>query len=166
MDSASSLSLCMALILISGTNAKLHKFNVTCDVEQGRCLEIVAIEVKDQLEADVWIDINTPNLELDGNISFTNLNSLTINSELNQTINCTSSKNAGIIISGIVDTLTISHVNMTFCGLQISSPLFEKGRLFRSALIIDLCRYVHLNQLAIDKSRGIGLTILKSRRHN
>ena len=95
-------------------------------MEQRICGKIVAEELKDQLEADVWIDINTPNLALDGNISFTNLNSLAINSELNKTINCTSSNNAGIIdiISGIVDTLTISLVKLTFCGLQMSSPLF------------------------------------------
>ena len=146
-------------LLISGTGGKFHNFSITHDVELTTSLETIADEINKQPETNVQIDIDVPELQLNGRINFTNLSSLTIIGHPNSTlINCTGN-DTGIVISGIVDTLTISHLNLTFCGLVMGSSLLQKGKLYLSALTIDRCKYVHLSKLVIARSKGTGLII-------
>ena len=136
-------------------------YNITCDSKseeecQSESLETIAKKVKKQM--DVQIDIKTPQLQLNTTVNFTKLNSLRINGEPGSTnITCRADGNigAGIVLSGINDTISLNNLNLTSCGSRV-----HHNHTFISALTILHCRNVELNGLVIARSRGIGLTLL------
>ena len=140
-----------------------HVFNITCDRLlqkdcQSESLKTIADKVRKQSEVE--INIKVPQLQLNANISFTSISSLTVNGEPGlTTVICMSGSNAttaGIVLWGIKDKITLNHLNLRFCG----SHVFEEHRIFSSAITIISCWNVELNEVIITKSRGVGLTIL------
>ena len=136
-------------------------FNITCDPGsqkdcQSDSLETVATTVQEK--TDVQIDIKIPQLFLNSNISFTSLNSLTINGEPGSTTIICTAAGAGIVLNDIHSILILNNLNLSFCGSKIITEFHSKT--YISALTIVHCRNVELNELVIAKSRGLGLTIL------
>ena len=125
-------------------------------------LETIAAQVEEQ--TSVQIDIKIPRLQLNANVSFTNLNSLTISGEPGlTTITCTAGGNssAGIVLSDINGTITLNKLNLTSCGSVINTKFYaDHGKIYSSALTIFRCRCVELKELVIARSRGTGLIIL------
>ena len=145
----------------------LQVFNVThCDCESQRHNHSPSMnEIINEIEehATVQINIQTSELQLNTNVSFTNLTSLTINGESNfTTIYCTAG--AGIVLRDISDTITMYNLKLLSCGSQTvtkrSSNHEAQVQGYISTLTIIHCNNVKLDQLRITRSRGIGLTIL------
>ena len=142
-------------------------FSVTCDSEsekkcQSESLEKISATSEEQ--TNVQIDIKISQIQLNTNLSFTNLASLIITGEPGLSIiKCTANSHtsAGIILNNISGTVTLSNLKLTLCGLQIKDT-FDRGlqTTYSSALTIAHCRNIELNGLVIEKSRGKGLTIL------
>ena len=132
--------------------------NVTCDHEsqkncQSETLETIAAKVREQ--TDLHIDIKIRYLQLNAHVDFANLSSLTINGEPGlTTINCTIS-DSGIMLSDIMEKVTLNNLRLTSCGSQINVD----NKNYSSALTIVRCTNVRLNRLVIARNRGIGLTI-------
>ena len=110
------------------------------------------------------ISINTTQLLLNSNISFSNLTSLTINgAEIDLTnIVCTVSINAsaGIVLSDI-GSITLNNLKLTQCGSLIQNTFKENDAFeFSSALTMVHCKNVQVNRLIIAQSKGTGLKIL------
>ena len=149
------------------TSGSLQRFDIhtiTCDPSwegcQSKSLETIAAEVKEQ--TDVQIDIKTPQLRLNGTVNFANIISFTINGEPGLTnITCTAGDgdDAGIVLSDILEKVTLNNLNLKFCGSRIKNT-YDKNKTYSSALFMIRCRNVELNGLVIEKSRGTGLTVL------
>ena len=162
---ASGFALLLVLLYLSSVEpyGAQQVFSIICDFEsqdcQGESLETIALKVEEQ--SDVVIDIKIPQLNLNGNISFKNLPSLTINGKLGlTTITCKDDgeANASIVFSNITDKITLNNLNLTFCGSRNNG--IGKDKTYSSALTIVDCRNVELNGLVITRSRGLGLAIL------
>ena len=95
--------------------------------------------------------MNTP-------IKFADLKSLVIKGK-STTITCIASANssAGIQLSSIEDVIKLSNLTLNSCGILLT---LERHKTYVSALIILNCSNVELNEIAIQKSTGIGLMIL------
>lgn len=140
-------------------------FNITCDPEshlgcQNESLETIAAKVGKK--NDVQINIKIPQLKLNAKVSFTNLSSLTINGTPGlTTIACKDDgkANPGIVMSDVVDKITLTNLNITLCGSLIYD-IGKHGATYSSALIIDHCRIVELYGLVITRNRGLGLMLL------
>ena len=136
-------------------------FNIICDHNshmkcQGETLETISAKVREQ--TDLHIDIKTPYLHLNANVTFRNLRSLTISSEPGlTTINCVTNgiAGAGIVLSNI-EKVTLNKLSLTFCGSMINRNNIN----YLSALTIVHCKNVQLTELVISRSKGIGLTVL------
>ena len=139
----------------------VQAFNITCDHNshrncQGETLEKIAATIREQ--TDVRIDIKTPYLLLNANVTFANLNSLVINGEPSlTTINCVAVQSAGIVLNDI-QKVTLNNLSLHFCGSVISRNVNNKT--YSSALTIVHCKNIHITRLVIARSRGIGLTML------
>ena len=144
---------------------EVYNYNITCDREydkdcQSETLESIAAKVIEK--TNVHIDVHIPELHLSTNLSFTNLNSLTISGKSGSvSIICPKSSNgraAGIVVSDINGTLILKKLNMVFCGAQVKRN-FSDGdyKMYTSALIIVHCKNVELSDVAINCSRGLGM---------
>ena len=159
---------CLVVIKQPVAEGARRIFNITCDQHdkencQSSSLEGIANVLIGQTDVDLLIDIKIRLLHLKATVNFTNLNSLTINGELDTTaIICVpngSNSSAGIVLTDIQDRASLSNLNLTSCGSQFKN-VFKKNRIFMSALTLVHCSNVEINSLVIEKSRGIGLTIL------
>ena len=123
-------------------------------------LEMIANEIKEHKYENVWININTTRMSLSGNVSFSNLSSLTINGK-NSTSNifCEASTNAsaGIVLSD-VHSITLNNLKLTGCGSAVKNYILKHD--FSSALTLVRCSDVKINRLNITQSKGTGLTVL------
>ena len=112
-------------------------------------------------DENVSISIEIPFLSLTKNISFNDLQSVTINGDHNSAviINCThSTVNSGITFKS-VKSITLTRLRLRYCG----SLVIMKNRNYSSALTLRYCKTVEIRYSIIEKSRGIGLTILNHR---
>ena len=150
-------------------------YNIFCDPQnsteppqilncKNKTLKEIASEVKELKYRYVQISINTTQLLLNSNISFSNLTFLTINGAESDLTNivCTASINAsaGIVLSDI-DSITLNNLKLTQCGSLIQSTFKENATFeFSSALTMVRCKNVQVNRLTIAQSKGIGLKIL------
>ena len=123
-------------------------------------LEMIANEIKEHKYENVWININTTRMSLSGNVSFSNLSSLTINGN-NSTSNifCEASTNAsaGIMLSD-VHLITLNNLKLTGCGSVVKNDILNHD--FSSALTLVRCSDVKINRLNITQGKGTGLTVL------
>ena len=122
----------------------------------GESLETIAAELN--AGENVSIDIKIPLLHLTKNISFNQLDSLTISGDPNSAtvINCTHlDSDAGIMLVEVAN-ITLENLMLTSCGSQMTI----KTNTYSSALTIHSCGYVYVTNLVITKSQGIGLSIL------
>ena len=126
-------------------------------------LKTIAAEVNDIVGENVSIDINIkiPHLHLTTNISFKQLDSLTINGDPNSAtvIDCAHADgDAGIMLNEIKN-LTLNNLTLTSCGSKVQI----RTKIYSSALMVHSCEDVYITKLVVTKSRGIGLSILNHR---
>lgn len=115
------------------------------------------ISEKVQQGTNVWIDIKIPELLLEGNITFVNLHSVTINGEPGlTTISCTA-EHAGIVFNDIADMIRLNNLKFISCG-SIITNVFKKSD-YISALVLVYCRNVEISRVIVERSKGIGLMI-------
>ena len=110
---------------------------------------------------EVYIDILASHVYLNSRISFYGSHSLTINGNPNSStsIHCMQGNNrsdAGIRFEN-VSSLTLSNLILTNCG---SLTRFNGTLSYISALTMLYCENMNIQNMAIVKSQGIGLTIL------
>ena len=142
-------------------------FNITCDPSihssQDQCtsdtLETIAANVSAEANATVQINIKIPILHLNANISFANLDLLTIRGEHNITeIACSGNSSAGLVLSKITH-ISLQYLKLSYCGSQTIAT-YDKMQIFSSAVTINSCRNVEVHQIILERSRGIGLSII------
>ena len=162
-----SITICVLLLafnilLTNGVNAERQgtseTYTIECDPAETDCndepLENLTARLSQQ--SDILIDIVAPQLQLDTNVTFSQLNSLSIIGHSNSTtINCTGD-HTGLVLENITN-LTLRNLILTQCGTFTQSKF---NRTYSSALIIQYGRNVNISALAIIKSRGVGLAIL------
>ena len=156
----------LILYHLSKVNGELRIFNITCDPydsnSQEECsntLETIAANVSVGANASVQINIKIPILHLNANISFANLDSLSISGEPNITeIICSNYGNssAGLVLSEIRRNISLQYLKLSYCGSQTTS----NRKTFSSALSMFRCQNVKMLKIFIEKSRGIGLSII------
>ena len=143
-----------------------QNFNITCDYHdlescQSPSLEEIANMVMGQSYSDLMIDIKVLELYLNTTVSFTNLSSLTISGEPDvTTIICTSnSSGAGFVLTDILGKVLLSNLNLKSCG-SLFKNVFKDNQIFISALTLVHCSNTEINSLVVERSRGLGMTIL------
>ena len=151
----------------------LQVFNVThCDCESQQDSQSQSLdEITNKIEegANVQINVQTSELQLNTSVSFTSLTSLKISGKSNfTTIVCT--VGAGIVLRDISDAITMHNLKLLSCGSHtITNNNSETQVLLSyiiSALTIIHCSSVKLDQLYVTKSKGIGLAILDHQEGN
>ena len=126
----------------------------------------IASSVNEQI--NVQIDVYIPLLLLNETAAFTNLTSLTINGGLKgimTNISCVvngSSNDAGIILSNITEYISLNNLRLLSCGSISEKRNTENfyDSEYSSALTIIHGRNVNLDKVVIERSKGLGLTIL------
>ena len=141
-----------------GTSAP--HYTITCDPGaepdcHDQSLEQIATGLNQQ--SAVGIDITAPQLQLDTNVTFSQLHSLSIFGDESNltTINCTDD-NTGLVLENIAK-IVLRNLVLSHCGTFTQS---KYNRTYSSALIIQYGTNVNISDVAIIKSRGVGLTIL------
>ena len=156
-------------------------FNISCDPqdimseETKRCdsKSLASIAASATEETNILINIKIPRLRLNGTVTFANLSSLTISGEPGtmSTLMCTdwdSSSDTGIVLKNISSRISFSNLNVTKCGLAVNNILAAyklssdstSVAAIRSALAIVQSRNVNVNNMVIEKSKGLGLAVL------
>lgn len=147
-------------------------FNITCDPQdrdgnncQSESLETIAAHISKKSNDGIQINIKIPQLKLTSNIEFTNISTLIINGALNKTtINCTAnasdSASAGIVLTNITHKVMMKALRFTFCGSQTTDTL-NKSQTYSSAISLLHCWNVELDDIIIEKSKGIGLSFVR-----
>ena len=127
--------------------------------DDGELLGTVSAELNEN-DTAVRIDIEIPCLYLTQNVSFSQLDSLIFNGDPSSltVINCTGSDldgDTGIVFTKIMN-IALSNLMLISCG----SKFKVREKWYSSALRVHSCGNLHLTNLAVTKSRGIGLMIL------
>ena len=134
-----------------------HSSNADC---RNETLGMIADDIGGQ--SDVHINILTPQLQLNEDINFTGLHSLTITGKLDTqtSIICSTSQNvsASVVLRNISGSVELRNLNLTFCGSKVDTEF--DSNIYISALTIIQCRNVELNDITIERSEGIGLMIV------
>ena len=140
-------------------------YTITCDrISKADCRYETLGMIVDNIEgqSDVHIDLKTPQLQLNDEINFTGLHSLTITGKLDTqtSIICTTSQNAssGVVLRNSSESVELHNLNLTFCGSKVDTEF--DSNIYISALTIKQCRNVKLNNITIERSRGTGLMIV------
>ena len=121
-------------------------------------LQAIALKASNKKFESVIISIGKRRVHLKNNVSFSSLLSLSItgSSSLGTLIDCGDSNNiSGITFNNIMN-LTMIKLSLIHC----SSRRRLKNHTYSSALTLDSCGHVNITQLTIQRSLGIGLTIL------
>ena len=145
-------------------------YAITCDRSfqtdcQDKTLGMIADDIEGQ--NDVYIDIKTSQLQLNEEINFIGLHSLTITGKLDvqTSIICTTSQkfnaSTGVVLNNISGSVELRNLKLTFCGSKVNTEF--DSNIYVSALTIVQCRNVELNDITIERSRGIGLMIVNHR---
>ena len=150
--------------LSSGYYFKIHEnitvtaYTIECDHHlDSKCsdpsLEQIARNITESSPGHVDIMVNTSQLQLRTNITFTRLESLTISgdTEQNTTISCQGDDLAGLIFSDLTN-LTIKELTVMHCGTVALNTYTFAIAIFRG-------RDVSIESLIIMQSKGIGLMI-------
>ena len=155
------LTIILLYFLISRLYAepcRYHGSVKTCQISSNHSKPLESIAAKLTEGENVSINIEIPFLSLTKNISFNNLNSLTINGDQNSAtiIHCThSDSNSGITFLK-VKNVTLNNLKLIYCG----SLMTVRSKNYSSALTLHYCNNVEIRNLLIAKSQGIGLAIL------
>lgn len=175
MSTATKRTVLLQLLLVGGMlyakpeESIQRKVNYTlCDgdcLNKHGSLEIIA--ATNHKGQDVFVDIKIPHINLNINISFHRLQSLTIigDSDSPTIIDCTQMNNkfgAGIKIDNVI-TVELRDLVLTQCGAQVES---NKSYMYRAALAMLSCSNVTINNLNVTKSQGMGLTIFSHHKGN
>ena len=161
----------VCMIIVYGRTTTLEaqtttlSYTITCDrSSQGNCQNDTLGMIADDIEgqSEVHIDILTPKLQLNEEINFTSLHSLTITGKLDTqtSIICSTSQNAssGVLLRNISGSVELRNLNLTFCGSKVNTEF--DSNIYISALTMIQCRNVELNDITIERSGGIGLMIV------
>ena len=154
------------LLLTNGVNTELQRTTVQnctiqCDPTESGCRDkpLEQLAAGQNQQSDIQINIMVPRLQLETNLTFSHLNSLSIIGDSNSTtINCTGD-NTGFVLENITN-LMLRNLILTHCGAITESKF---NRIYSSALVIFQGRNVDISDLVISKSRGLGLIILSHR---
>ena len=144
-----------------------QNFTISCDSRvsencQSLSLEEIANEVRmGQHYLDLTIDIQVVEINLNTTVSFSNLSSLTISGEPETTtIICASnSSSAGFVVTDILNKVSLRNLKLTHCG-SLFRNVFEDNQMFISTFYLVHCSNIEIDSLVVEKSRGLGMTIL------
>ena len=164
----------VCMIIVYGRTTTLEaqtttlSYTITCDrSSQGNCQNDTLGMIADDIEGknDVHIDILTPKLQLNEEIIFIGLHSLTITGKLDTqtSIICITGQNAstGVVLRNISGSVELRNLKLTFCGSEVDTEF--DSNIYISALTMIQCRNVELNDITIERSGGIGLMIVNHR---
>jgi hypothetical protein len=144
-----------------------QNFTITCDNHdsencQSPSLEEIANEiVMGQHYLDLMIDIQVVEIYLNTTMSFSNLSSLMIRGgpEMTTIICKSDSTDAGFVLTDILNKVSLKNLNFTYCG-SLFKNVFKDNKMFISALTLVHCSNIEIDSLALERSRGLGMTIL------
>ena len=137
--------------------------NSTTDTNRssGGDLETVSSEIVEG--TSVCIEIDVSHLLLRNGIHFTNLHSLSLSGMSNSTmITCANDGNhPGIVLRNITNAVSLRNIKLRYCGALFRSNYDTVPYL--SALIVTHCLNVDVQNVVVEKSKGIGLMLVDHR---